>query len=186
MKRKIPKLAVKQNFAYRLFYPQIPMVLAAKYHSLLAAMPTNSCMMASDEPAMIAVSVPKGSKTNAVLRKAKNFAINWLNFRDRKIVNQLFFGNKSRDELRALNIPYLLVFGAPVLDASVAYLICRKESEFEAGDNDLFLGRFVGAMASLDFDEYWKFEDYKPALYVGSNFRNPFWTLDQGHSAREK
>ena len=135
---------------------------------------------------MIAVSVRKGSKTNAVLKKAKNFSINWLDLRNRKIVAQLSSGNRSPDKLKALNIPYLIVFGAPVLNASVAYAICKKESEFEAGDHDLFVGRLLGAMASLDFDENWRFEDYKPVLYLGSNFRNPFATLDRSHFAREK
>ncbi len=132
---------------------------------------------------MIAVSVRKGSKTNGVLKKAKNFSINWLNLRNRKIVAQLSSENKSQDKLKALDIPYLLVFGSPVLNVSVAYVICKKESEFETGDHALFIGRLIGAMASLDFDENWKFEDYKPALYLGSNFRNPFSTLDRGHSA---
>ena len=135
---------------------------------------------------MIAVSVRRDSKTNGVMKKAKNFSINWLNLRDRKIVAQLSAGNKSPNKLKALNIPYLLAFGSPVLNASVAYAICQKESEFEAGDHDLFVGRLTGIMASLDFDENWKFEDYKPILYLGSNFRNPFSTLHRGHYVREK
>ena len=143
-------------------------------------------MPVSDEPAMIAVSVRKDSKTNGVLKEAKNFSINWLNLRDKKIVAQLSSGNKSSNKLKALNIPYFLAFGSPVLHASVAYAICRKESVFKSGDHDLFVGRLIGAMVSLDFDENWKFEDYKPILYLGSNFRNPFSTLDRGHYVREK
>jgi len=186
LNRKIPRLAVSPARAYRLFYPQVPVILSAKYRSLAAAMPANSCMSVSDEPAMIGVSVRRESKTNAVLKKAKNFSINWLNLSDKKIVSQLSSTNKSQNKLKALNIPYSLVFAAPVLKVSAAYIICQKESVFEVGDHDLFVGRLLGAMASLDFDESWKFEDYKPVLYLGSNFRNPFSTLDRSQPAREK
>jgi flavin reductase (DIM6/NTAB) family NADH-FMN oxidoreductase RutF len=143
-------------------------------------------MPVSNEPTMIAVSVRKDSKTNSVLMEAKNFSINWLNLSERKIVSQLSSGNNSSNKLKARNIPYFLAFGSPVLHASVAYAICQKESVLEAGDHDLFVGRLIGAMASLDFDENWKFEGYKPILYLGSNFRNTFSTLDRGHYVREK
>ena len=67
-----------------------------------------------------------------------------------------------------LKIPYGLVLGAPVLDASIAYAILEREKVIDVGDHDLFIGRVTGAMASLDFDEYWKFKDYRPVLYLGS------------------
>ncbi len=67
----------------------------------------------------------------------------------------------------SLEIPYGLVLGAPVLDASIAYAILEREKVIDVGDHDLFIGRVTGAMASLDFDEYWKFNDYRPVLYLG-------------------
>jgi len=183
---KISRLSLNSSQAYRLFYPQVPVILASKYRSLVAAMPANSCMSVSNDPAMFAISVRKGSKTNLVLKKSRKFSLNWLNFRDRKIVNRLSFENRSRDKLKSLNIPYRYICEVPVLHSSVAYVICQKEAEYEVGDHDLIIGRLLGAMASLDFDENWKFEDYKPVLYIGSDFRTPFVSIDRPRSASKK
>ncbi len=153
------------------------MIIAARYQKLVAAMPANSCMPVSNEPPLFAVSVRKGSKTNRVLSKSKNFSINWINFSDKKLVSLLSESNKAPDKLKALEIPYAEVFDAPVLAQSQAYAICEKNSVRKVGDHDLIVGRLLGAMASLDFDENWKFKTYHPILYLGSTFPDPITTI---------
>lgn len=153
------------------------MIVAAKFGKSIAAMPANSCMPVSTDPPLLAISVRIGSKTNKVLRRANNFSVNWLNYVDRKAVTVLSGSVDSHDKLAAVNIPYEMILDAPVLLRAVAYAVCEKKSTVEAGDHEIFIGSVLGAMASLDFDESWKFEDYGPILYLGSEFRNPYARL---------
>ncbi len=142
-------------------------------------MPVVSAIPISNSPARIAVSVKKGLKTNIVLKKSSAFSLNWLEYKNRSIITKLskIRARKINDKLNSLKIPYGMVLGAPVLDASLAYVILEKEKVIDVGDHDLFIGRVIGAMASLDFDEYWKFKDYRPILYLGSTKKNSFSTL---------
>lgn len=134
-------------------------------------------MPVSDKPPMLALSVRKGSKTNRVLKKSKRLSLNWIDFEEKEIVGLLSQSNRSQDKLDSLKIPYSEILGTPVLAGAEAYAICENVSTLSAGDHDLFMAKLMGAMASLDFDENWKFEEYHPLLYLGSNFRMPFATL---------
>jgi len=161
------------------------MIVAARSGKFVAAMPANSCMPVSNDPPLFAVSVHKGAKTNQILKQSKNFSINWLNFSDRKIVKVLAEKNNSSDKLAALNIPYQEVWQAPVLIRAQAYAICKMKSVQVVGDHDLFIGSLMGGMASLDFDQNWKFDEYRPILYLGSGFRNPYTTLHSISSVKK-
>ena len=140
-------------------------------------MPAVSCMSVSDEPALIAVAVSSSLRTNNVMKKARAFAISWIDFKKRKILSLLSGASKSRDKLKCAGVAYCPLLGAPVLNDSLAYVICEKTKELETGDHTLFLGKVIGAMASLDFDEYWNSSDYRPILYRGSSFRAPYITF---------
>lgn len=178
MKEKIvPRLAVHSSQAYRLFYPQVPVIVAARSGKFVAAMPANSCMPVSSNPPMVAVSVRTGSKTNHVFKKSKRLSINWIDFAEKRLVSLLSQSNSFPDKLDSFKIPYSEILGAPVLAGAQAYAVCEKVSTLNLGDHDLFIARMVGAMASLDFDENWKFEEYHPVLYLGSSFRVPLVTL---------
>lgn len=174
----IPRLALKPELVYRLFYPQVPTILCAK-SKLVSAMPVASAIQVSNFPSRIAVSIRKSLNTSSVLRKADSFSLNWLDYKDRNLIRELstFRAKKNRDKLQSLKIPYRMVLGAPVLDNSLAYVILEKERMIDVGDHNLFIGHVVGAMASLDFDEYWKFKKYKPVLYLGSPHKRTFSTL---------
>lgn len=176
--KQIPRLAVKPEFVYRLFYPQVPLILCAKSKGI-SSMPVASAVPVSDNPPKIVVAVKKELRTNHILSDSSTFSLNWIDFKKRNLVTKLakFRASSDRDKLRALKISYRIVLGAPVLEESVAYLILRKEKKIDVGDHSLFLGRILGAMASLDFDEYWSFRKYRPILYLGSEKKNQFATL---------
>ena len=142
-------------------------------------MPVASAVPVSDTPAKIAVAVKKDLKTNHILRDSSTFSLNWIDFKKNNLVTKLsqFRAASGMDKLGALRIPYRIVLGAPVLEESVAYLIMGKEKMIDVGDHDLFIGRVLGAMASLDFDRYWSFRKYSPILYLGSERRKKFATL---------
>jgi flavin reductase (DIM6/NTAB) family NADH-FMN oxidoreductase RutF len=181
---KIPRLAVPQELVYRLFYPQIPLIISAKFRGIIAAMPAVSCMSVSNAPPVIAVSVGRSLRTDLVMKKAKNFALSWVDFRYREIVKLLSMPGKKTNKLKEVGVPYMNLLGTPVPRAAIAYAICEKKKVIEVGDHDLFMGRVIGSMASLDFDEYWKFSEYRPILYRGSAFRSPFTTVYSKHSGR--
>jgi len=140
-------------------------------------MPAVSCISVSNDPATIAVAVGKSLRTNFVLEKARTFGVSWFHFKDRKILDLLSISGKMGNKLKELRVPYRTLFGTPIPKSSMAYVICKKKGAIDVGDHDLFLGRVIGAMALTDFDQYWKFSDYRPALYRGSSFRAPYTTI---------
>ncbi len=158
---------MRPDLVYRLFYPQVPAILCSKAIRV-AAMPVVSAMPVSHDPLIIAVSVKRGNATNEVMRKSKTFSLNWIDFRKRRLVARLAEAGRSKDKLKAYNIPYYTVLNSPVLKDALAFAILKKERVIRIGDHDLFFGLVIGAMASLDFDLYWKFKKYSPILYLGS------------------
>lgn len=127
---------------------------------------------------MVAVSVRKESATNLTIRRSATFSLNWVDFRQRRLIGKLAEPRrKTRDKLKSLDLPYYVLLGCPILEDARAYAIVKKEKRIATGDHDLFIGEVLGAMASLDFDGYWKFKSYKPALYVGSNKRESYVSI---------
>lgn len=178
----VRKFSIPPSVSYRLFYPQVPSVLCAKQGRDLAAMPANSCMPISNSPAMIGVSVRTGSKTEEVLSRAKNFSLSWLGYSKESIESITKLADKvldSPDKLKTCGISYLMVSQIPVLAEAVAFVICRIASSYRFGDHVLFVGRIRSAKATKDFtnEMYWRFEKYRPILYLGSNRKNRFTTL---------
>jgi flavin reductase (DIM6/NTAB) family NADH-FMN oxidoreductase RutF len=182
--KSIPRLSVDPSKAYRLFYPQVPVIVAAKKGRIVAAMAASSCMpvSSSDENARIAVALREGSGTARALESASTFSLNWLDYSQRLVVTKLSSpvskkGRSGSDKLKSLGLSYRLVFEAPVLESAKAYAICTKSDAIKVGDHRLFVGRLIGAMASLDFDLNWRFKEYSPILYIGSTHRNPYTTM---------
>ncbi len=175
--KKIPRLAVRPEHVYRLFYPSVPSILCAKWKAV-SAMPVSSAVAVSDSPARIAVAVKKGLGTDLIMRRAPAFSLNWLDSQKRGLVTRLSRGKiRSKDKLGSLKISYMILMKTPVLEDSLAYVILEKEKTLDVGDHHLFIGRVIGAMASLDFDQYWKFREYRPILYLGSGNKKTFATL---------
>jgi flavin reductase (DIM6/NTAB) family NADH-FMN oxidoreductase RutF len=87
--------------------------------------------------------------------------------------------NRERDKLKEHNIQYQIIRGVPILKDVCAFAVCRVQNRIATGDHDLFIASVTYSRAIHDFtaDEYWRFEDYKPILYVGSIRPNPLITL---------
>jgi flavin reductase (DIM6/NTAB) family NADH-FMN oxidoreductase RutF len=177
---------VRPRIVYRLFNPQVPVIVCSKYRKAVAGMPANSCASVSDSPSMICLALKRDSRTNKILRESGKFSINWLSFepeRSRLIVLDLARPSKQRsksfDKLKDSNIPYSTIRGIPVLDDACAFVLCAVERRIQTGDHDLFISRVISAQAIEDFaeEEYWSFRTYKPILYIGSIRPNPLITL---------
>lgn len=182
-----PKLRpVKLSVVYRLFNPHVPVIICSMYRNNVGAMPANSCSSVSDSPPLVSLALRKGIRTNRILRSSSRFSINWMNFEpesSRRAILDLAkpsdSTNREKDKLSEHNIPYKIVRGVPVLEQVCAFAICNVQKNFATGDHDLFIARvnYVRAISDFTLDEYWRFEDYKPILYVGSIRPNSLITL---------
>lgn len=179
---------VKPTIVYRLFNPQVPVIICSKFKKDVAAMPANSCSSVSDSPQLISLALKKGIRTNKIIRSSLLFSINWVNFypeSSRRIILDLAKPSEpesqSSNKLKENNIPYAIVRGAPILKRACAFAVCRVQKRLTTGDHDLFIAKVIGARAIQDFtkDEYWRFESYKPVLYVGSIRPDPLMTISK-------
>lgn len=176
---------VKPGTVYRLFNPQVPVIICSKFGREVAAMPANSCSSASDSPPMVSLALMKKIRTNRIVRASLRFSINWINFepkKSRKIILDLAKPSESESQINKLkehNIPYKIIQQVPVLENVCAFAICKVERWLATGDHDLFVARVTSAKAIRDFtaDEYWRFKDYKPILYLGSVRSDPLITI---------
>ena len=179
-------LSIKPELAYRLFYPQVPMIICSRHNEEVAGMTANSAMSVSDSPPMVALAVNEKSRTQRVIKNSRMFSVNWLSYDEstsRKAVFELsrpFKGTKEQsDKLRACRIPYSLIKRTPVLKRAEAFGICEVASSRKTGDHILFIAKVIQAEATSDFirDGYWEFKKYEPMLYLGSNRSEPLTTL---------
>lgn len=176
---------VAPSIVYRLFNPQVPVVICTKSGRDVAAMPANSCSSASHSPPMISVAIKAGTRTDRMLRKAQVFSINWMNFeppssRDTiiKLANPSS-EKENHDKLKLNDIPYNLFQEVPILDGACAFARCKVKRYLRTGDHNLYIAQVSSAMALRDFTAecYWRFKTYKPILYVGSIRANPMITI---------
>ncbi len=176
MKKENTLSKVNLSIAYRLFYPQVPLLVCAKFEDKIAAMPANSCMPISTDPPMVALSISCNTRTNSIVSRSRRFSINWINYDEKKLQRAiielgsgLISKKRAPDKLRAVGVEYRLREGIPVVEESEAFELCKVERKSRHGDHDLFVATVLEARGSFDFEKYWKFRSYKPVLYLGSN-----------------
>ncbi|MBI4310664.1 MAG: flavin reductase family protein [Chloroflexi bacterium] len=97
----------------------------------------------SFDPALLAVSVEKNSRSIELLRQEKAFAINVYRADQRDLAGQLGrrFANRP-DKFQGVRCN-TGVTGAPLLADSLAYVECRVVREADAGDSVLILADIV-------------------------------------------
>jgi flavin reductase (DIM6/NTAB) family NADH-FMN oxidoreductase RutF len=182
-RRKLARLRrVETTLVYRLFYPQVPVIICAKLDIDIAAMPANSCISISNQPPVVALALFRHGRTASIIQNSKSFSINWLNFKDgsseEAILNLANTSkSKARDKLKMNKIEYRLENGLPIISNSEAYATCALQRVIGTGDHNLFIARVQSARASQDFKKYWKFRRYDPILYLGSDKSKPLVTL---------
>jgi flavin reductase (DIM6/NTAB) family NADH-FMN oxidoreductase RutF len=76
------------------------------------------------------------------------------------------FATKKSQEEKFAETPYRLEHGAPVINASLGYIVCELDSELRRGDHLIAIGRVLGG----DFDE-----TAEPLLF----YRSAYATLPQ-------
>jgi flavin reductase (DIM6/NTAB) family NADH-FMN oxidoreductase RutF len=164
-------MKVEDSLIHRLFYPQVPLVLAAQFGGRVSAMPVVSYASVSDKPPMIAVACSPRGYTCKLTLKARAFSLSILDRTQTNAVARLatLSGAKVKDKLKEAGLSHVdgKILSVPVIERSVATLECRLRESSRHGDHLLLVGTVKAAYASEAFAEFWDFGRYRPLLYAG-------------------
>ena len=98
----------------------------------------NSFTSVSLDPPLVLACIARGSASYDTFQGPGGFAINVLSDAQRELSD--LFASKSPDKFAGLDYR-LGIGGAPVIDASLAWLDCETERIVEAGDHIILIGR---------------------------------------------
>lgn len=163
--------SIEPSLAHRLFYPGVPAVLASRLGKTVAAMPVISYSSLSERPPLFGVSCAKGSFTLRVVSASKVFSLCLLGESRADSIALLASrrGRKGSDKLSEAGLAHSKgrLLGSPIILGSSAALECSLLRSLRTGDHVLLVGRIEAALATGDFDGYWRFKSYRPLLYAG-------------------
>ena len=164
-------MEVNPGLIHRLFYPQVPLVMAAQHRGRVSAMPVVSYASVSDKPPTVVVACNPEGFTCKLALKAGSFSLPLL---DTDCVDSLarlatVSGGKVKDKLADAGLAYTqgTTLRVPVIDKALATLECRLSGTRKVGDLLLLTGRVRAARATGAFADFWDFSKYRPLLYTG-------------------
>jgi flavin reductase (DIM6/NTAB) family NADH-FMN oxidoreductase RutF len=138
-------------------------VVTATYNGVTHGMTVNSFTSISLEPALIAVSLGRASRTRELVARAGAFGLTILST-EQQAISDLFAGRTNNPGDRFANIKTkTLITGAPLIEGGLAWMDCRVVHTYDGGMNMLFIGEVVsvrseGKGAPLIYHDrnYWK------------------------------
>jgi flavin reductase (DIM6/NTAB) family NADH-FMN oxidoreductase RutF len=162
---------IELSKVHRLFYPDVPAILCASHKGRVSAMPVVSYTSLSADPPLVGVSCDPRAFTYLMISKSGSFSLCFL---DRIHLPAVEFlaahsGRNTSDKLADSGLEHRMgrKLDVPVISDSVALLECSLTSRRKFGDHALLVGKVQTARASADFDEYWRYQAYRPILYTG-------------------
>jgi flavin reductase (DIM6/NTAB) family NADH-FMN oxidoreductase RutF len=162
---------INPSKVHRFFYPDVPAILCASHSDRVSAMPVVSYASISEDPPLVAVSCNPGATTYRTVMKSRLFSLCFLDRSRASAVEYLatHSGRTTRDKLLDAGLEHGrgLRLDVPIIENCVASLECTLSAKRKFGDHVLIVGTVEAALASDDFDEYWRFVDYRPILYTG-------------------
>ncbi len=171
IRRKPATLKVNPSLIHRLFYPQVPLVMASQYRGRVSAMPVVSYTSVSDTPPMVAVACNPEGFTCKLARKSGSFSLTLLDRGGLRALERLatVSGAKVKDKLADAGLKHVggMELKVPVVRGSLATLECRLWSAKRIGDHLLLIGEVRAARSSGAFTDFWDFSCYRPILYTG-------------------
>ncbi len=169
MKHHTAKKVVK---VYRLFYPQIAVIIASRAADRVEAVAINSVISGSSDPPRVVCAMKKEATILGIARESKNFSVNWMDSRYVASVDFLGFQRqgKPKDKIKAAGLTWLpgSKTSTPMVSEAAATLECTLDRVIPLGDNDLVVGNVVSTRTGSDFSEYWQFKTYEPLIYLGA------------------
>jgi len=157
---------------HRLFYPQVPVVITAEFQATVGAMPAIWCIPLSFKPPLVGVAVAPDHETSRLIKGARSFCVNWLDFSHANQIGVL--GDISgKGHANKLSIVGLTATKSPegsctVVQEASAVLECRLRESHRTGSHDFMVGEVERASAGESFTDYWDFTKYDPILYAGT------------------
>lgn len=120
----------------------------------------NAFCSVSLNPPLVLVCIDRTSIVHQILRDTRIFAVNFL--RDDQAELSTCFAGRSEDRIEHFcgAASHNELTGAPVLDASLAFVDCRVVNVFPGGDHDIFIGQ-VAALGAAEGE---------PLLYYRSQY----------------
>lgn len=107
----------------------------------VVGMTANSFTSVSLSPALVLVSVGKGSAMHAFLQETRRFGVTVLASDQEDLSN--YFAGKRTPEVAA-TLAYDWHEDIPMLATGMAHLACRTWAEYDGGDHTLFVGEVLG------------------------------------------
>ncbi len=107
----------------------------------VVGMTANSFTSVSLSPALVLVSVGKGSAMHGFLQESRRFGITVLKSEHEHLSN--YFAGKRTPEVEA-QLAYDWHEDIPMLATGMANLACRTWAEYDGGDHTLFVGEVIG------------------------------------------
>src|SRR2546426_4556563 len=119
---------VSGSKVYRLFYPAVPVIVAARSEESVSGMAVVTIISVSNEPPRIAFSSSRSHHTYELVARSRSFSVSWLDSRFVKNVEKLGVssGADVPDKLRSAGLSHTQgrVVDAPVINEAKATLEC--------------------------------------------------------------
>lgn len=125
-----------------------------------AGLTTNAFSSLSLAPPLVLVCFDRDSRTLAIVRESRRFAVNILRTGQEDLA-RLFAGKAPHPEKFAA-VTHTADHGVPVLDDALAWLVCELEAMHPGGDHEIG----VGAVTALGGDPAGE-----PLVFHGGRFR---------------
>lgn len=116
-------------------FPTGVTVITAEVEGLAHGMTANAFMSVSLNPMLVLVSISEKANMLSFIQESGRFAVNILESGQSEM-SMRFAGQLGKVK----DYPFGRLKDVPVLTGSLATVVCRVYSEFEAGDHTLFLG----------------------------------------------
>jgi flavin reductase (DIM6/NTAB) family NADH-FMN oxidoreductase RutF len=141
-------------------------VVTATYNGIRHGMTVNSFTSISLEPALIAISLQRTSRTRELVAESGAFGLTILSTKQQDI-SDLFAGRTYDSGDRFANIKTkALITGAPLIEGGLAWMDCRVVHTYDGGMNTLFIGEVVSVRSK---------GEGTPLIYHNRNY----WKLSQ-------
>lgn len=120
-------------------------VITTVHGKLFRGTTVTACITASIDPFQMLVSIEEDSQMEDWIRSSGVFAVNLLPWNEQFLADQ-FAGFTPVASGTFRGIPHFVgSTGAPILNASMAWVECRVISSVKTGDHICFVGEAVGA-----------------------------------------
>ena len=132
-------------------------VITTEENGQVHGMTANGFMSISLNPKLIAISIGENAQMLKKIKKNRKFAVNIL-AESQDELSKIFAG-QIKDEK---DVEFKLLQGVPVLDGSIAQVVCEVKNIHVEGDHTLFIGSVIDIHV----------EDNDPLLFFSGKYRS--------------